>query len=1216
MNLTPNQLKALDLNRNLLVSAGAGSGKTTILVNRYLHILLENPQLNVQNILAITFTEKAAAEMKERIFKEISRQFEKNRPKQERLFNLLQQLNNVQISTIHSFCAGVLRQYAIESQLNPSFQILSDYQIEDLLNRTFRNFFLTYRPEETNEKKYVTSALQEYQIPDLRKYFRMLYRSRPVLFQFFEKMIHENPEDIRTDWQNLFVEYHQILLQPLIDDRKFWQTIKLLTDLEQPGTIPSIKENFDDYSTSTANPISRLGALINLIQVLTRTDGGAYTSVPGGKKTWGDEGVSAYQEASSRAAEFSGSILPINPETETSAAEIFKGLSILMFKLLQAVEENKRLNNALDFDDLQIYLLQLLQQFPDIRDQLRKQYQYLLVDEFQDTDLLQSNIIFLLSHDQLGELDPNRLFIVGDVKQSIFGFRNSDVNIFQDYTKMITQQGSEKIPLHVPDPDNKIVVSEENRRGLITLSHNFRSTANLISFFNRSFVNIFEPASEWDVDFQPLEAPEKSRDYHQSQIQLHLLMDLSKDKPDLAELEIKQVTDIINKLISNESNQKMIIENDQRRNTPLSYGDIAILIRSRRHLSALEHELRNSGIPYQTYKGAGFFESREIQDIYYLLRSILNPQDDFALLTALRSEYVGLSDVTLFYLSQFKNGTYWARLKKFEDFLDGRNQLTDLVKSNFIEHLTRNNFSMQISVEEKNAVHSILTSYSRWIELIRQGMISGLLDAIIEDLNMKAVLSVDKDSDQKLANLNKFVHYVYDFEQGTSPLLQDLVETLGKQIRGEIAEGEAVILTEDTNKVNILTYHSAKGMEFPVVILPFLGRPFQYNTGFLMDKKYGFALDLERSRIDSNTKPFIYSFFKQRDHLKIEAEEKRLFYVANTRAKDHLFLLGSLNKNRKSSGPSYLGWLMESFEITIDPDKENDPYTISELGFEFGIFPHIIREAGTIEQKKPVVKERGENIIDIIPEEFIKYQQPKAEEANQQEYSATQLMLFRENKKRYLKHYYLKDGQIFPPEFNIEYLDDSAGALWGSLVHKLLQDFYRRETKDDQLKVKQLFLQYELDLHQQESFSIQMEEVMKKVRKSELSKFLKKGNPKSEFLVEMPVGKFILKGIFDCLFRNPDQKWEIVDYKTNRITEDEIAATAKKYEFQMRCYALLLSYLFPDQKEYCVNLYFLGPNKLIANIYHELEIETTRSEVAHLMDELFRTESELFYAFP
>ena len=152
MNLTPNQLKALDLNRNLLVSAGAGSGKTTILVNRYLHILLENPQLNVQNILAITFTEKAAAEMKERIFKEISRQFEKNRPKQERLFNLLQQLNNVQISTIHSFCAGVLRQYAIESQLNPSFQILSDYQIEDLLNRTFRNFFLTYRPEETNEK--------------------------------------------------------------------------------------------------------------------------------------------------------------------------------------------------------------------------------------------------------------------------------------------------------------------------------------------------------------------------------------------------------------------------------------------------------------------------------------------------------------------------------------------------------------------------------------------------------------------------------------------------------------------------------------------------------------------------------------------------------------------------------------------------------------------------------------------------------------------------------------------------------------------------------------------------------------------------------------------------------------------------------------------------------------------------------------------------------
>jgi ATP-dependent helicase/nuclease subunit A len=1216
MNLTPNQLKALDLKRNLLVSAGAGSGKTTILVKRYLHILLENPQLNVRNILAITFTEKAAAEMKERIFKEISRQFEINRPRQERLFNLLQQLNNVQISTIHSFCAGVLRQYAIEAQLNPSFLILSEYQIDDLLNQTFRNFFLTYRPEDAGGKKYVTRALQEYQILNLRKYFRILYRSRPVLFQFFEKMIHDSPEDILSDWQNLFVEYHQNLLQPLIDDREFWRAIHLLADLEQPGTIPSIKENFDNYNISTAKPVSRLGALINLIQIITKTDGGAYTSVPGGKKTWGDEGVSAYQEASRRAAEYSGNILPIHPETEKFAAQIFKGLSILMFNLLQAVEENKRFNNALDFDDLQIYMLQLLQQFPDIRDQLRKQYQYILVDEFQDTDFLQSSIIFLLSHDQLGELDPNRLFIVGDVKQSIFGFRNSDVSIFQDYVQMITQQGSDKIPISVPDPDNKVTISEENRRGLITLSDNFRSTANLISFFNRSFVNIFEPASEWEVDFQPLEVPEKSRDYHQSQIQLHLFLDQSENKPDMAEHEIKQVIDIINILIVDDSHQKTIIENDQIRNVPLSYGDIAILIRSRRHLFVLEHGLRNSGIPYQTYKGAGFFESREIQDIYYLLRSILNPQDDFALLTVLRSEFVGLSDVSLFYLRQVKDGTYWERLKKFEDFLDGQVQLTNLVKSEFIEHLTKNNFSLQISAEEKNAIYSILSNYSHWIELVRQGMVSRLLDAIIDDLNMKAILSVDKDSDQKLANLNKFVHYVYDFEQGTSPLLQDLIETVGKQIRGEIAEGEAVILAEDTNKVNIITYHSAKGMEFPVVILPFLGRPFQYNTEFLMDKKYGFALDLERSRIDSNTKPFIYDFIRQRDRLKIEAEEKRLFYVANTRAKDHLFLLGSLNNNRKSPSPCYLGWLMESFEINTDPDIDKDAYNISDDNFELGIFPHIIQEAGPVEQNQPVGEERGENTIDIIPKEFIKYQEPKVEEASQQEYSATQLMLFRENKKRYLKHYYLKDGQIFPPEFNIEYFEDSAGALWGSIVHKLLQDFYLREAKDDQLKMKQLFLQYELDLQQQESLSNQMKEVIKKVRKSELSKFLKKGNPKSEFLVEMPIGKFILKGIFDCMFRNPGQKWEIVDYKTNRIREDEIASTTEKYEFQMRCYALLLSYLFPGQKEYCVNLYFLEQDKLIPKIYHELEIEATRAEVAQLMNELFRMESELFYAFP
>ncbi len=1215
MNLTPNQLKALDLKRNLLVSAGAGSGKTTILVNRYLHILLENPQLNVQNVLAITFTEKAAAEMKERIFKEITRQFEINRPKQERLFNLLQQLNNVQISTIHSFCAGVLRQYAIEAQLNPSFQILKDYQTDNLLNQTFRNFFLTYQPNDLEEKKYVTRALQEYRIPNLRKYFRVLYRSRQILLQFFERMIYDSPEDILTDSQNLFVEYHQNLLQPLIDDHEFWEKIKLLAELEKAGTVPSIRENFENYTASATNPASSFGALNNLIQIITKNDGGAYTSVPGGKKTWGEEGVAVYQDASQRAAEFSESILPIQLETEKSAAEIFKGLSMLMFNLLKAVEENKRFINALDFDDLQIYLLQLLQQFPDIRDQLRKQYQYILVDEFQDTDVLQSNILFLLSHNQLGELDQNRLFIVGDVKQSIFGFRNSNVRIFQEYARMITQQGSEKIPFSIPDLDNKVVVSEENRRGLITLSNNFRSTSNLISFYNRAFGPIFQSESEWDVDFQPLDVPGKPRDYHQSEIQLHLHIDQSEDKPDMVDQEIKQVIDIINKLVTDEKHQKTIIENDQRREIPLNYGDIALLIRSRRHLPALEQSLRNAGIPYQTYKGVGFFESREIQDIYYLLRSILNPHDDFALLTVLRSEFVGLSDITLFYLSQFKDGTYWERLQKFKDYMDGREQLADLVKPDFLKHLTDNNFSLQISDEEKYAIRSILKNYSGWFELARQGLISRLLDAVIEGLQIKVILAAGRDSDQKLANLNKFLHYVYDFEEGKSPLLQDLVETVGKQIRGEISEGEAVILAEDTNKVNILTYHSAKGMEFPVVILPFLGRPFQYNSGFLMDKKYGFALDLERSRTDSNTKPFLYEQFKKRDRSKIEAEEKRLFYVANTRAKDHLFLLGSLNKGN-TSNPSYLGWLMDSFEITVDPEGENDTYTISEEDFEFIVYSYIIREAESAEQKKLIVEKGPKEKVDIIPGEFLKYQKPKTEEASQQEYSATQLMLFRENKKRYLKHYYLKDSQIFPPEFNIEYSNDISGALWGSIIHKLLQDFYLRESRDDQLKMNQLFLYYEVDSAQRESLSRQMSEVMKKVRKSELNKLLKKGKPKSEFLVEMPVGKFILKGIFDCMFRNPRQEWEIVDYKTNRITEKDISSVTKKYEFQMRCYALLLSYLFPQQKEFPINLYFLEPNKLVHKVYQVLQIETTRTEVNRLMEDLFSLESELFYSFP
>jgi ATP-dependent exoDNAse (exonuclease V) beta subunit len=155
-----------------------------------------------------------------------------------------------------------------------------------------------------------------------------------------------------------------------------------------------------------------------------------------------------------------------------------------------------------------------------------------------------------------------------------------------------------------------------------------------------------------------------------------------------------------------------------------------------------------------------------------------------------------------------------------------------------------------------------------------------------------------------------------------------------------------------------------------------------------------------------------------------------------------------------------------------------------------------------------------------------------------------------------------------------------------------------------------------VDAAEQKSFSRQMNDVMKKVRASDLNKLLKKGNPKSEFVVEMPVGKFILKGIFDCLFRNSRQEWEIIDYKTNRISEAEIPGMTKKYEFQMRCYALLLSYLFPKQKEFPVNLYFLEPDKMVRKVYQLLQIEATRAEVNKLMENLFLLENKLFYTFP
>lgn len=1213
MDLSKQQLKSLDLNRNIIVTAGAGSGKTTVLVKKYIHILLHNPHLQVNNILAITFTDKAAAEMKDRIFREIDKQFSKKGLQQARIFEILNQLHEPQVSTIHTFCSNILRQYPVEAMVNPDFKILDDLKLANLLNQGFNKFFTEKNLQNLPQTKLILKALRDIPIQKLKSFFLNIYHKRVIIFNFLNSLEASTPPEILHKWEKIFLSYTQPIIEPIIEDQTFWQNLERLINLDtsdrdsESQQKKKLAELFRKYQMTNDQKMRKSHSLIQILQLLTKNNGLAYSRIPGGKNFWGEQGIMLFQKLSETAALYTPDLIRFNEELESEYSQIYLGLGCLLLELLKSVDETKLQLNALDFDDLQIFTLRLLQKNPEIRNQIRSQYKYILVDEFQDTDLLQSRIIYLLSHDQLGKLDTNRLFIVGDPMQSIFAFRNADVRIFLEYQDFIAKQGSEKLPITVNGGRVPLDSSKQERQGVIPLMQNFRSSDNLIRFFNKTFYSLFDHHSEFDVEFQKLETARENIPSQESQVYIDLFINMSDENFHPIEIQAHQIAQYIIKIIGNSKFQKLTMVEDKTELSSIDFIDIALLLRTRTYLNLFEQIFREYQIPYQTYKGVGFYQKQEIQDIYYLLRSIIYPEDNFALLTALRSDFIGLSDVTLFYLSQMKGRIYWIKLQQLLNYIIGKSQVQDIFEDEFAQHLIQNNVAININAQEKENITRLIFKYRQWQKLAHHGSLSQLIDTIIEGLQIRPLLLYQQDGQQRLANLNKFNHYIFEYESSTSTLAVDLLENLGQLITGELKESEAIIMAEEENKVKILTYHSAKGMEFPAVFLPMLERGFKYNQQLLVNQNLGFATDHELFGVH---KPFIYDYIMRQDKKMIDAEEKRLLYVAVTRARDYLFLMGSMDQNQQVKDPSYLKWLINTHFISLESLPESRKISFNK---EIVIQKHCIRERSDFVTKRKPLEELVPTEADLTQTFQLQYQLPLSEKPLNQIYSVTQLMLFRENPEKYFQQFYLNKDHLIPPQIDMSYADEPGGAVWGTAVHKLLQDYQHRTPKEDKKKIQQIVAQLGFtENNEMSEIQIKLQDIIKQFRADEIGRILQRYSPKSEFAVDMKLGDFILRGIFDILFQNQRGEWEIIDFKTNKIRPKEVEKTAQKYQFQMQAYALLLSEFAQKQQIFPISIYFLEPKQMVSKTYTLIDIESIRIEVVKLLENIFEYEFKVF----
>jgi ATP-dependent helicase/nuclease subunit A len=728
--------RALESPASLAVTAGAGTGKTTLLVGKVLRKVLVE-KVKIDRILALTFTEKAANEMKLRLRRELREQGH---------HDLLEPLERAEICTIHSYCAHILRQFPVEAGVSPDVEIDEGAVFRRLFDEAWPRWLdreLGPRARRPNPWK---ELLAKVKLPELRELAERLCEFGV-------------PEDRRGNGEAMMAEH-----------------VKSLS-AKVPKLAAALAGKAEPQKTIKGGFIEK--AALRLAQDIAKID-----------EPLVRRAVELVEEF---ARGFRSDFLRAGYVT-------FDGILALVRRLLGSTE------------------------FPGVREILRKQHDYILVDEFQDTDPLQSEIIRKLAEDDRGKLVPGKLFIVGDPKQSIYSFRGADIIAYEGLRQQILDEGGEKVILRT----------------------NFRSHGKLIDLVNAAFSRLIVQNGHLQPKYHPIEpASDAEQKYAGPAIEAILIEDAKAEES--REMEAQEIADWI-----------------EKRPAEMSYGKIAILLRSLVNVGTYLEALRSRGIPYVVDGEKYFYNTTEVIDFINLLRAVANPHDRIAVAGLLRSPYGGVTDQELY---------------------DRRKSLDYRLPSPW----------------------PIFGFLKRWNELSGRIGVTELIDRIFDESYALEVAQSGYHGEQAVANLLKLRQKAAELETKGGCTLREFLDGARTSVRDLEEEGESPLADESLDAVKILSIHKSKGLEFPVVILPDLHRDkrgyeipvvrYDWPSGTL-GVKLGDAMSTGAAALG------------HLDREREREERRRLLYVAMTRAEDRLVLLGSAAAKEET----FLGMLMPDLE--------------------------------------------------------------------------------------------------------------------------------------------------------------------------------------------------------------------------------------------------------------------------------------------------------------
>lgn len=1214
---------------NILVSASAGSGKTMVLVERIMNKIINGT--DITELLVVTFTKAAAREMKERIQHKIQENINNPKLSPETNRHLVRQLpliGQANISTIHSFCTSVIKKYYYLIDMDPVFRMITDETEADMLKEDIL--------DECIELKLEDEDPSFYQFLEMYSNTRNLDSVKELALSVYQFAL-SKPDYM--EWINLLSEPYQVdkLSELSIYKRVIKENIlnTLNYCIAQSSRIIDLtngEEELSKFQEVFTDLISDFEALKSIIHedrlddFYQQINEFKFPSKPRKSSKWDDSLLEidalvkdSYDNLKDEFKSIQEDYFSLEPAQQVEQLNRMKPIIESLIELLkdfhQKFTDKKAELQALDFNDLEHKTLEILSAEGQVAAKYyQNHFEELLIDEYQDINILQETILSSISKDRVG----NR-FMVGDVKQSIYGFRLAEPQLFIDKYNRFENN----------DSDSRIV-----------LQKNFRSRSSVLDFINFIFKQVMDselgeisydrPA---ELNVGNLEFPEDETKH--TEILVYESKETNDEELDIDESERIQTgyegefTFVAQKIIELIKSGYEVYDKKEKAMRPVKYSDIVLLTPTKLNNLLIQQQFQKYNIPVSMDSTENYFQRTEIMTIMSLLKIIDNPLQDIPLVAVLRSPIVGLKEPELAEIRLVNRSSQY-----YQAVIEASQTEDDHISSGLRDKLTK-----------------FLDQLNEWRNYSKFNSLVDLIWKIYKDTNYLEYVGGLTSGAQRQSNLHALYERAARYEKGAFKGLFQFIKFIERMQKKDQDLAEPSKVTDQDNAVRVMTIHKSKGLEFPIVFLCNTSKAFNVQDAqgaYSLDNDEGFGSDF----IDINQyikyPTWVNEGIKQKRLNKLISEEMRVLYVALTRAEQKLFIVGSADSkedavnswlavenhneitlpitDRLKHSDGFLGWIGKSLirhplskELRTSSDSVVLPFQDINFEFLFKNSQELIEQEQILlgQDNNELEQSSEEQKIERAPDvelveaikDIIEYQYPnRASTVTTSFQSVSEIKrLFEDPEDDKLVKMSISDSGLKPnryvvddlgsPKFKETKQKEISPAEVGSATHLVMQKLDFSEPISEKI--------IESTINTLVSTEVLEETVANEINKDSIIQFtesslgqliqdyhdkLRREVPFSLLLeardlfdeITSDDDHVLIHGIIDG-FIILDNKIMLFDYKTDTVNylDDPEAELVKRYTGQLTLYRKALETIYPNYEVQDVYIYSLDLNKAI-----------------------------------